>query len=42
VTTGEEFTKQRLDPGTYVLVQVEMPYVAEPAERGLYAFPLEG
>jgi hypothetical protein len=42
VTTGDEFTKQKLDPGTYVLVQVEMPYVAEPAERGLYAFPLEG
>lgn len=42
VTTGDEFTKQKLDPGTYVLVQVEMPYVADPADRGLYAFPLEG
>lgn len=41
VTSGEEFTKQKLDPGTYVLVQVDMPYVADPAERGLYAFPLE-
>lgn len=41
VTTGDEFTKQKLDPGTYVLVQVDMPYVSDPADRGLYAYPLE-